>query len=52
MRAVHCRVYVNDVYYGLYLAVEQPDKAVMRSRFGKDEDGNLFNAGESNADLT
>jgi spore coat protein CotH len=52
MRAVHCRVYVNDVYYGLYLAVEQPDKTMIRDRFGKNEDGNLFNAGESNADLT
>jgi spore coat protein CotH len=51
MRAVHVRVYVNDVYYGLYLAVEQPDKTMMRDRFGDNEDGNLFNAGESNADL-
>lgn len=47
MRAVYVRLYVNDVYYGLYLAVEQPDKTMMRSRFGSDEDGNLWEAGES-----
>ncbi len=47
MRAVHVRLYVNDVYYGLYLAVEQPDKTMMRRCFGADEDGNLFEAGEN-----
>jgi hypothetical protein len=47
LRAVHVRLYVNDVYYGLYLAVEQPDKTMMQSRFGSDEDGNLWEAGES-----
>jgi spore coat protein CotH len=47
IRAVHCRVYVNDVYWGLYLAVEQPDKAMMQDRFGKAEDGNLYSAGDS-----
>jgi uncharacterized protein (TIGR03437 family) len=47
MRAVYVRLYVNDVYYGLYLAVEQPDKTMMQSRFGQDEDGNLWEAGES-----
>lgn len=52
MRAVHTRVYVNDVYYGLYIAVEQPDKTMMQSRFGDAEDGNLYEAGESQADLT
>jgi spore coat protein CotH len=52
MRAVHCRLYVNDVYYGLYLAVEQPDKTMMQNRFGKDEDGNLFDAVEFQSDLT
>jgi spore coat protein CotH len=41
MRSVHVRLYVNDVYYGLYLAVEQPDNVMMRSRYGDDEDGNL-----------
>jgi len=53
MRAVHVRLYVNDVYYGLYLAVEQPDKTMMQSRFGSDEDGNLYEAGESvSADMS
>jgi uncharacterized protein (TIGR03437 family) len=47
LRAVHVRLYVNDAYYGLYLAVEQPDKTMMQSRFGNDEDGNLYEAGES-----
>lgn len=51
MRAVHTRVYVNDEYWGLYIAVEEPDKTMMQSRFGDDEDGNLFEAGESNATL-
>lgn len=47
MRAVHVRLYVNDAYYGLYLAVEQPDKTMMQSRFGADEDGNLWEGGEN-----
>jgi spore coat protein CotH len=51
MRAVHTRVYVNDVYWGLYIAVEEPDKEMMQNRFGDDEDGNLYEAGESNATL-
>lgn len=51
MRAVHVRLYVNDAYYGLYIAVEQPDKTMMESRFGDDEDGNLYESGESNATM-
>lgn len=47
MRSVHVRLYINDAYYGLYLAVEQPDKTMMQSRYGSDEDGNLYEAGES-----
>lgn len=47
MRSTYVRLYVNDSYYGLYLAVEQPDKTMMQSRFGDDEDGNLYEAGES-----
>lgn len=47
LRAVHVRVYVNDAYYGLYIAIEQPDKTMMKSRFGDDESGNLYEAGES-----
>lgn len=46
MRAVHVRLYVNDAYYGLYTAMEQPDKAMMRSRFGDNEDGNLYEGNE------
>lgn len=52
MRAVHCDVYVNGELWGLYMAVEQPDKTMMQSRFGDSEDGNLYEAGEANADLT
>jgi uncharacterized protein (TIGR03437 family) len=47
MRAVHVRLYVNDSYYGLYEAIEQPDKPMLRYWFGDDEDGNLWEAGES-----
>jgi hypothetical protein len=43
-RAVHARVYINDQYWGLYLAVEQIDKPFVQSRFGPQEDGNLFEA--------
>ena len=42
LRAVHTRVYVNDAYWGLYLAVEQPDQTFIEGRFGDDEDGNLY----------
>ena len=51
MRAVHVRLYVNDVYYGLYIAVEQPDKTMMESRFRDDEDANLYESCESNATM-
>ena len=44
IRAVHTRVYVNDEYWGLYIAVEQVDKTFVQSRFGEGEDGNLFKA--------
>jgi uncharacterized protein (TIGR03437 family) len=50
-RSVHVRLYVNDVYWGLYTAVEQVDKTMMQDRFGGDEDGNLYEAGEANATL-
>lgn len=46
LRMVHVRLYVNDAYYGLYTAMEQPDKAMMESRFGQNEDGNLFEGNE------
>jgi spore coat protein CotH len=41
-RAVHTKVYINGEYYGLYTAVEQIDKTFVQSRFGSDEDGNLY----------
>lgn len=41
-RAVHTKVYINGEYYGLYTAVEQVDKNFVQSRFGEDEDGNLY----------
>ena len=41
-RAVHTKVYINGEYYGLYTAVEQVDKTFAESRFGDDEDGNLY----------
>jgi len=47
IRAVHARVYINDVYWGLYTAVEQVDKTFVQSRFGDSEDGNLFKAAAS-----
>ena len=47
IRAVHTRVYVNGTYWGLYTAVEQVDKTFAQSRFGDDEDGNLFKAAAS-----
>ncbi|MFN0122274.1 MAG: CotH kinase family protein, partial [Blastocatellia bacterium] len=46
LRMVHVRLYVNDVYYGLYTAMEQPDKNMMESRYGKNEDGNLWEGNE------
>ncbi|HPR62778.1 MAG TPA: CotH kinase family protein [Thermoanaerobaculia bacterium] len=47
IRAVHVRVYINDIYWGLYTAVEQVDKTFAQSRFGESEDGNLFKAAAS-----
>jgi spore coat protein CotH len=47
IRSVHARIYVNDVYWGLYLAVEQVDKTFAQSRYDDSEDGNLFKAAAS-----
>jgi len=41
-RSVYTRLYVNDEYYGLYLAMEHVDNTFVESRFGDDEAGNLF----------
>ncbi|MBI4910141.1 MAG: CotH kinase family protein [Acidobacteria bacterium] len=46
LRSVYVRLYVNDAFYGLYLAVEQPDMVMMRSRWGSSEDGNLYEGEE------
>ena len=42
IRVVHCRLYINDEYWGLYSAVEQVSKNFVQSRFGGGEDGNLY----------
>ncbi|WP_150122574.1 CotH kinase family protein, partial [Rhodopirellula islandica] len=41
-RAVHTNVTINGELYGVYTAVEQVDKTYVQTRFGSDEDGNLF----------
>ncbi|TWU35695.1 Inner spore coat protein H [Novipirellula aureliae] len=41
-RAVFTKVYINGEYYGLYTAVEQVDSTYVETRFGEDEDGNLY----------
>lgn len=43
-RTVYVRLIVNGAPYGLYLAVEQVDKTMMRDRYGSREDGNLYEA--------
>lgn len=40
-RANHVRVYINGIYYGLYVNVEHIDEVFARSRFGNN-DGNLY----------
>lgn len=42
VRVVHCRLYINGAYYGLYSAVEQVDKPFLKSRFGSGDEGNLW----------
>ena len=51
IRAVHTRVYINDEYIGLYVAVEQVDKNFIEANFGSDEDGNLYK-GAASDDVT
>jgi len=46
LRSVYTRLYVNDAFYGLYLAVEQPDTTMMRARWGASEDGNVYEGEE------
>lgn len=40
-RANHVRVYINGLYYGLYINVEHIDEEFVLSRFGNN-DGNLY----------
>lgn len=46
-RTVYTNVYVNGQLIGLYTAVEQIDKTFVQSRFGSDEDGNLYKGSAS-----
>ncbi|WP_218933932.1 CotH kinase family protein [Rubripirellula lacrimiformis] len=46
-RAVHTNVTINGELYGIYTAVEQVDKTYVQTRFGSDEDGNLFKGAAS-----
>ncbi|GEM_PF-356046 len=43
-RSVHTRLYINDNYYGIYLAMEYIDNTFVKSRFGNDEHGNIYKA--------
>jgi len=40
-RAAHCALYINDVYYGLYISVEHIDEEFLQKRF-EDDSGNLW----------
>ncbi|MBV1923868.1 MAG: CotH kinase family protein, partial [Flavobacteriaceae bacterium] len=47
-RVAHAKVYINDVYWGIYGMIEQIDKRYLKRNFA-DNDGNLWkNKGESN----
>ncbi len=41
-RSVYTRLYVNDEYYGFYLAMEHIDNTFVKSRFGNNEEGNIY----------
>jgi spore coat protein CotH len=43
-RSVYTRLYINDEYYGLYLAMEHIDNTFVENRFGNDEHGNIYKA--------
>ena len=42
-RTAHARVYLNDVYWGLYVIIEQVDKTFLQRNFA-DGNGNLYKA--------
>jgi len=45
-RTSYAALYINGGYWGLYTIVEQFDKEFIESRFGDDEDGNLWKGDE------
>jgi spore coat protein CotH len=42
VRTNYASLYINGEYWGLYLLVEQFDQEMIESRYGSDEDGNLW----------
>jgi spore coat protein H len=50
-RAAPVRIFVNDVYWGLYISVEQVDSRFLDDRFGS-HDGNLYKPEGDGAGLT
>lgn len=40
-RAAHCAVYINEVYYGLYISVQHIDEEFLKHEFA-DDSGNLW----------
>mgnify|MGYP002640874076 CR=1 FL=1 len=40
-RAAHCAVYINEVYYGLYVSIEHIDEEFLKNHF-EDDSGNLW----------
>ena len=40
-RMAHCRLYINDEFFGVYGVIEQIDKNFLKDNFA-DDDGNLF----------
>ncbi len=41
-RAVHCKVYLNGKYHGLFAAVEQVDGRFTKNHFSEHGDGNVY----------
>jgi len=41
-RSVYTRLYVNEEYYGFYLAMEHIDNTFVESRFGNNQEGNIY----------
>jgi len=48
-RCAYAKLYINNVYWGLYMVVEEIDKTFLSGRFN-DNDGNLFK-GDPSGDL-